>query len=45
VLAQKFQHEFECIKSDHQQEQQALMKDFNEAQELMKDKVSELHVL
>ncbi|XP_060076587.1 protein FAM184A-like [Ylistrum balloti] len=45
VLVQKFQHEIECVKADHQREAETLMADFSEAQELLKDKISELQIM
>ncbi|XP_033756582.1 protein FAM184A-like [Pecten maximus] len=45
VLVQKFQHEIECVKADHQREAETLMADFTEAQELLKDKISELQIM
>ena len=45
VLNKKHHHDVECIKADFQRESQDMVMEFTEAQNILKDKMSELQIL
>lgn len=44
-MSEKLQREMENLQADHIRESQQLVQQFNEAQEMLKDKISELQIM
>jgi hypothetical protein len=44
VLTKEFKNDIENVRADHNREAQEMMEEFNEAQELLKDKISETQI-
>ena len=44
MLTKQFKNDIENIKADHNREAQQMVEDFTEAQEILKDKISETQI-
>lgn len=44
-MIEKMEREMENLQADHLRESQDLVRQFNEAQEILKDKISELQIM
>ena len=44
-LNKKMEEALDCLQADHLRESQELVNQFNQAQELLKDKISELQIM
>ena len=44
VMTKQFKNDLENVKTDHNKEIEQMMEDFTEAQEILKDKISETQI-